>query len=43
MSNVTNMSHMFYNALSFDRDVSGWDVYRMTMMIDTFTMATSLQ
>jgi surface protein len=26
VSNVVNMTGMFYNAISFRRDISGWDV-----------------
>lgn len=31
-SNVTNMSYLFFNATSFDQDISGWNVSNVTNM-----------
>ena len=41
LSDVTTMRHMFYDAQSFDGDLSGWDVSRVTDMSGTFWGASS--
>ena len=33
VSNVTNMSYMFYRCESFNQDISGWDVSKVTNKI----------
>ena len=40
LSLVTNMSHMFEYALSFDQDISNWDVSTITDMNSMFRRAT---
>jgi surface protein len=32
VSNVTDMSYMFYNAKAFNQDISKWDVSNVTDM-----------
>ena len=39
VSNVTNMSSMFYYAQNFNQDISGWDVGNVTNMGDMFSRA----
>ena len=41
LSDVTSMRYMFYDAQSFDGDLSGWDVSRVTDMAGTFWGASS--
>ena len=41
LSDVTDMSHMFNNAIAFDGDISSWDVSSVTDMNDMFTGASS--
>lgn len=41
VSNVTNMSNMFYNASSFDADISNWDISNVTNMFQMFQGASS--
>ena len=41
VSNVRNMSHMFYRAWHFDQDISGWDVSNVTDMSYMFYGAES--
>ncbi len=41
LSNVTDMSNMFYNATSFNQDISGWDVSNVTNMNSLFYNCTS--
>ena len=41
LSDVTSMRYMFYDAQSFDGDLSGWDVSRVTDMVGTFWGASS--
>jgi surface protein len=39
-TNVTNMSHMFYNATEFNSNISDWDTSNVTNMSDMFYSAT---
>ena len=41
LSGVTDMTYMFFNATSFDGDLSGWDVSSVTDMAFMFEDATS--
>jgi len=41
LSNVTNMSWMFYYATAFDQDISTWDVSNVTDMYEMFRGATA--
>ena len=41
LSDVTSMRYMFYDAQSFNGDLSGWDVSRVTDMVGTFWGASS--
>jgi surface protein len=41
LSEVTNMSSMFYGAAAFDGDLGGWDVSNVTDMSFMFNMASS--
>ncbi len=41
LSDVTSMRYMFYDAPSFDGNLSGWDVSRVTDMAGTFWGASS--
>ena len=41
LSDVTSMRYMFYDAPSFDGNLSGWDVSRVTDMTGTFWGASS--
>ncbi len=41
LSQVTNMSYMFYGASSFNGDISTWDVSNVTNMVNMFTNASS--
>ena len=41
LSDVTSMRYMFYDAQSFDGDLSGWDVSRVTDMAGAFWGASS--
>jgi surface protein len=41
LSEVTNMSMMFYEARSFNGDISGWDVSKVTDMSYMFSLAYS--
>ena len=41
LSDVTSMRYMFYDAPSFDGDLSGWNVSRVTDMAGTFWGASS--
>ena len=41
VSNVKNMSYMFWWASSFNQDISGWDVTNVTDMSSMFAWATS--
>ena len=41
LSDVTDMSHMFNNAIAFDGDISSWDVSSVTDMSHMFTGASS--
>ena len=36
VSNVTNMSFMFYDCKSFNQDISEWDVSNVTKMVGMF-------
>ena len=40
-SNITNMSGMFFQATSFNQDLSNWDVSNVTNMISMFRKARS--
>ena len=37
VSNVTNMSHMFFNCKNFNCDLSSWDVSKVENMSNMFT------
>ena len=41
VSNVTNVSHMFYHAKSFNQDISKWDVSNVTDMSHLFRSTNS--
>ena len=41
LQKVTNMSFMFYNATSFNGDISSWNVSNVTNMIYMFGKASS--
>jgi surface protein len=41
LSQVTDMSYMFYNATEFDGDINAWDVSNVENMFDMFFGATS--
>ena len=41
VSNVTNMSGMFYGATNFNQDIGNWDVSKVTDMSDMFYEAES--
>ena len=41
VSNITDMEFMFYNATSFNQDISSWDVSNVTSMDYMFSDATS--
>ena len=41
VSNVTNMSRMFYNVPGFNSDLSNWDVSNVTNMSQMFEVAVS--
>ena len=41
VSNVTNMSQMFKQAVNFNQDISKWDVSKVTDMSGMFSYATS--
>ena len=40
-SSVTDMSNMFYNAISFNQDISSWNVSNVTNMSNMFNRATT--
>jgi surface protein len=42
VSNVTNMSDMFFQATSFNGDISNWDVSNVTNMSEMFQYANSI-
>lgn len=39
--NTTDLSGLFYNASTFNQDISGWDVSNVTSLANTFTYALS--
>ena len=43
VSNVTNMAKVFYNATSFNQDISGWCVEQITSEPDDFATNSPLQ
>ena len=40
---MTNMAWMFHSASSFNRDLSKWDVSKVTDMSDMFCAATAFK
>jgi surface protein len=42
VSNVTDMSGMFYEATAFNQDISGWDVSNVTDMSGLYYEATAI-
>ena len=43
VSSVKNMSNMFCRAVSFNQDLSGWDVSGVSLMLQMFGGATALE